>query len=166
MGKISVLRVRNDKGEMIDIPAIRGPEGPPGKDAPQFEDIIGRIYPVGAVYISVTPVNPEVLFGGTWEQLKDRFLLSAGDAYEAGTIGGEAEHTLTVEEMPAHTHPIWTKFQNNDSGTDYAIRGVADYDKSNWWTYDYTSTTEATGGDQPHNNMPPYLAVYMWKRTA
>lgn len=120
-------------------------------------------YPVGSVYISITENNPEELFGGTWERLKDRFLLGAGDEYEAGATGGAAEHTLTVDEMPSHTHKItdpsktdWGVAYGNYVGseTGYAIQSNASF------------TTKPTGGSKPFNNMPPYIAVYIWKRIA
>ena len=78
--------------------------------------LIDLIYPVGAIYISYTNINPSDLFGGTWEQVKDKFILAAGDSYDGGTTGGNAEHThttpatttgshtLTVNEMPSHNH--------------------------------------------------------------
>ena len=67
--------------------------------------LLESVYPVGSIYLSINGVNPANLFGfGTWEQIKDRFLLAAGDTYQAGSIGGEAEHTLTELEMPAHDH--------------------------------------------------------------
>lgn len=116
-----------------------------------------RNMPVGYVYLSLDATSPASLFGGTWERIQDRFLLAAGDTYTAGDIGGEAEHTLTVLEMPSHSHRSLlyasgssTSFWCNDSV--YQSAG---------WFYD---RTESAGGDQPHNNMPPYLTVYMWKR--
>ena len=121
------------------------------------KSVIDMVYPVGAIYMSVNSTNPGNLFGGKWEQIKDRFLLSAGDSYSAGSMGGEATHTLTVDEMPSHGHglavvysfPNGNQTANNwNSGKDISIDNVA------------------TGGSQPHNNMPPYLTVYMWKRTA
>lgn len=123
-------------------------------------------YPVGSIYLSVNDTSPAEIFGGTWEQLKDRFLLAAGDAYAAGSTGGEAQHTLTTEEMPAHSHSKnGAKFLSDTGktgGFGAAIRTVTD---------DYVagliSPSEAmTGGSKSHNNMPPYLAVYMWKRVA
>ena len=66
--------------------------------------IVNLIYPVGSIYLSVNSANPQTLFGGTWEQLKDRFLLGAGDGYSAGSVGGEATHKLTTNEMPSHKH--------------------------------------------------------------
>ena len=69
-----------------------------------IQNLNNKIYPVGSIYISVNSTSPASLFGGTWEQLKDRFLLSAGNTYTAGSTGGEANHTLTVDEMPSHSH--------------------------------------------------------------
>lgn len=119
------------------------------------------IYPVGSIYMSVNDTNPTTLFGGTWEQIKDKFLLSCGDTYANGSTGGEATHTLTIDEMPSHTHSTdflsWTNSygekHNNPNGTGY-------------WYQDIQIPLKNTGGDQPHNNMPPYLAVYVWKRTS
>lgn len=67
-------------------------------------DIVDLIYPVGSIYMNVNSTSPATLFGGTWEQLKDRFLLGAGDTYTEGDTGGSANHTLTTDEMPSHNH--------------------------------------------------------------
>ena len=67
-------------------------------------DIIDAIYPVGSIYMSVTNTNPATLFGGTWAQIEDTFLLAAGTNHLAGTTGGEETHTLTTGEMPTHNH--------------------------------------------------------------
>ena len=117
------------------------------------------VYPVGAVYISTSDTNPETLFGfGTWERIKDRFLLAAGDAYAAGATGGEATVTLTVNEMPKHTHGLKMS------------KGAGNYYSPPWGdgTEEATPTSvvQSAGGGQAHNNMPPYLAVYMWHRIA
>lgn len=111
--------------------------------------------------MSVNATNPAALFGGTWERLKDRFLLAAGDSYAAGSTGGEAQHTLTVGEMPSHTHATrlnWSNTQGWGLITSCGDGTNAVVDAGIW--------TGATGGGKPHNNMPPYLAVYAWKRTA
>ena len=129
--------------------------------------LIDLIYPVGSIYMSVNSVSPETLFGGTWEQIQDRFLLASGSTYSAGSTGGESSHTLTVDELPEHSHKgiKWRSstgdsFGVNDSGDgilrlSYAVGSSTDL-----------LYTGREGGSQPHNNMPPYLAVYMWKRTA
>lgn len=123
-----------------------------------IEDIFNRIYPIGSIYTSVNSINPHELFGGTWEQIKDKFLLSAGDTYSAGSTGGEATHTLTINELPEHNHAIYI----DEPGTGGKWGPTGSVQQS---TSKFTSTGNA-GVNQPHNNMPPYLAVYMWKRTA
>lgn len=127
-------------------------------DFDELEDLRNRIYPVGSIYMSVESTSPASLYGGTWEQLKDRFLLSAGDTYTAGATGGEATHTLTIEEMPSHNH------NKTVTGT-IDTAGEACIAKTVSGNRNYMSIG-AQGGGQAHNNMPPYLAVYMWKRTA
>ena len=114
--------------------------------------------------MSVNNTNPSILFGGTWEQLKDRFLLGSGDTYTNGDTGGEATHKLTSSEMPSHRHP-WSGVNDGASVStgmgQYPFRIYQDK-KTNW--NGTTSMIGTAGGDQPHNNMPPYLVVYMWKR--
>lgn len=115
-------------------------------------------YPVGAIYLSVNSTSPATLFGGTWEQLENRFLLGAGSDYTAGATGGEATHTLTINEMPSHNHGFKRTTSATGSGSTWArISSTGD-------AVDDLITN--TGGGRAHNNMPPYLAVYMWKRTA
>lgn len=125
--------------------------------APYIDPLYLRefVYPVGSIYMSVNSTSPATLFGGTWARLKDCFLLAAGDSYGAGTTGGEATHTLTVDEMPSHRHSESQCFSasNQTSGGSYASGDP---------TSGYTGYT---GGGKAHNNMPPYLAVYVWKRT-
>ncbi|MGB9979361.1 phage baseplate protein [Methanobacterium sp.] len=75
-------------------------------DSKHLSDIIDMIYPVGAVYISAVNTNPATLFGGTWVQIKDKFLLSAGDTHSAGSTGGEETHILSTAEMPVHKHDV------------------------------------------------------------
>ena len=120
--------------------------------------IVDAIYPVGSIYMSVNATSPATLFGGTWEQIKDAFLLSAGDTYVAGTTGGEAEHTLTIDEMPRHRHT----YSGRVAGGSISGWGI---ERQNM-NYEWIEGTGDAGGSQPHNNMPPYLAVYVWKRTA
>lgn len=140
---------------------------------------IDSIYPVGSIYISVNATNPGSVIGGVWEQLKDRFLLGAGDTYNNGATGGASTHTLTASQMPIHAHN-----QNVISNYGYPNPFVG-YDANicdesqrlyitggfvtggTWVAKDgYQNQTNAVGGGQAHNNMPPYLVVYMWKRTA
>ena len=122
-------------------------------------DVLNLTYPIGSIYMSVNDTNPSSLFGGTWEQIKDTFLLACGDTYTNGATGGEATHTLTVDEMPSHSHAMYRVNENACNG------GTGSF-SSNSCNSGWTMNSLATGGSQAHNNMPPYLAVYMWKRTA
>jgi len=130
------------------------------------------VYPVGSVYMSVSETSPASLFGGTWEQIKDTFLLAAGDTYTAGSTGGEPTHTLIASEMPSHGHQYAMDTTN----------GIPQIDVRQWgWlcqsgTFFQNSSAEtikrlgvygnSTGGSAAHNNMPPYVVIYMWKRVA
>lgn len=118
-------------------------------------------YPVGSIYMSVNSSDPSTLFGGTWERIQDRFLLAAGTTYAAGATDGEATHTLTVQEMPSHTHNVDS---TTGSPVAYVPGGGGDIGGSG--KNIATKPILAAGGGKAHNNMPPYLAVYVWKRTA
>ena len=195
----------------------------------QKEVCFDTIYPVGTVYITLSNVNPGTLFGGTWEKIEGKFLLSADESHEAGSIGGEETHVLTANEIPSHAHTFTgissqTAYNNVNhthgipslsglTGTD----GAHAHQNGNSWTkrsstnisfasggivtevdwgdsattttngaHTHTLTTAAsttggnnvghiheftpygtvgaTGGSTAHNNMPPYITVYMWKR--
>ena len=144
-------------------------------------NIFDLIYPVGSIYMSVNSTSPEVLFGGTWEQIQGRFLLGMSSSYPAGSQGGEAEHTLTTSEIPLHTHDIGQEGNTSRTiPTQYAVDdsshsqytttlegGASGYFKSSVdWGGTMTTRGQTSPYGQAHNNMPPYLAVAMWKRTA
>lgn len=150
------------------------------------KSILNSIYPIGAIYMSVNNVNPGTIFGGTWTQIKDTFLLAAGNTYTAGSTGGKAKVKLSVENLPSHTHTGKTHVDGahvHDStaygwmidgignaraavaegssgfGADIRIRN-SNSEHQHWFT------TDATGSGTDIENMPPYLTVYVWKRTA
>lgn len=110
--------------------------------------------------MSMNNTNPSTLFGGTWTQLENRFLLGAGSNYNVGTTGGEATHTLTINEMPSHAHSISQIYNHLSSATTTYHRSIYANQAQQ------AMGTDSTGGGQAHNNMPPYLVVYIWKRTA
>lgn len=135
--------------------------------------LLDLVYPVGAVFMSVNAASPETLFGGEWERIEDTFLLAAGGTYAPGSTGGEAEHvhttqghTLTVDEIPSHQHSFNYHTYQIASGS--VNRRFLSYSDSGTWN------SNGTGGGSSHShgdtgsasNMPPYLAVYVWKRTA
>ena len=127
-----------------------------------------REHPVGSYYTSDKDTEPSKIFGfGTWERVKGVVLLGADeDSYPAGSEGGEAEHTLTVEEMPSHSHQ-YNRLPQMFANTDFSKDDQANFNSS----VRASSNTEFmqtwdTGGNQPHNNMMPYHAAYCWRRTA
>lgn len=133
-----------------------------------------QIYPVGSIYITVNATNPSVLFGGVWEQLKGKFLVgvdsSDTDFNTIGKTGGEKEHTLTIDEMPSHSHDMdegvyggggyknKMGIRQDGGGSSHFVPQFAQ--TTSYSTYKPTDT----GGGQAHNNLPPYMTVYMWKR--
>ena len=123
-----------------------------------------KTYPVGSIYITTSSTNPSVIYGGTWERYGQGKTLvglneSESEFSTVNKIGGEKTHTLTISEMPRHTHSLYM-----NSGTDDLSRGF-------WLVQDAVpvstsraNITEYEGGSQPHNNLQPYITVYMWKR--
>lgn len=140
--------------------------------------VLDNVYPIGSIYMNVNSTNPGTLFGGTWEQIQGRFLLGMSSSYPAGSQGGEASHTLTTAEMPIHGHnpanePGYYGFITNSQKA-FTIGDMGSQSGSGRY-YPYASAafdisrntmTGTTGGGNPHNNMPPYLSIYIWKRTA
>ena len=137
---------------------------------------LSSVYPVGSIYMSVNSTNPGTLFGGTWQRIEGRFLLGASATYGAGSTGGESSHKLTTDELPSHSHSV--NAQNLQGGTNGDVCN-SNSGSLNGWDYepDHTNrggrrftvpahNTNSTGGGKAHNNMPPYLSVYIWKRTA
>lgn len=135
-------------------------------------------YPVGAIYLSVTDANPAALFGGTWERISQgRFLIDAGanvanttnywgeypagkENFPAGEMGGEVEHTLTVDEIPAHTHSERLEWSNTKA---WGLTGTGEGANA---VVDQGGVTGSTGGVKPHSNIPPDLVCYMWRRVS
>lgn len=140
--------------------------------------LVDIFHPVGAYYSSSDPTSPEELFGGSWEEVHGRFLFAEDDAHPAGSTGGEESHTLTAVEMPTHNGHLSAGIAGNvpfgkgnyqgylNSNTMTAYPGSV---YRGWNVYsgnEMHPASEAAGGGKPHNNMPPYLAVYTWHRIA
>lgn len=146
-----------------------------------IQTIINLIYPVGSIYWSSNSVDPGNLFGGVWTPIKDVFILTAGDTYEAGQNGGAATVVLTVEQIPSHDHTASTStvgdhthtlsmHMDGDSGTVYARAtngGITHIATTNGaGSHAHTVLIDKTGGGIAHNNMPPYIVKYCWERIA
>jgi hypothetical protein len=139
-------------------------------------ELFNLIYPVGAIYLSTVETSPAILFGGTWRQIKDTFLLAAGNIYNNKETGGEATHTLTRAELPSEEGSI--TMHHAAIGTNInAVDGCFTGDSVVQGAYRQGGTLlnantvsvgkiiySNSGQNQAHNNMPPYLVVYMWQR--
>lgn len=144
--------------------------------------------PVGNIYQFTNATSPEELFGGTWEEMPaGRVLLAQGRSdwgtnYVAGSTGGEHQHQLTVGEMPSHAHTATTQVAGNHTHKIIADQvssigkadsiscnqGVSQYTQKGITTsggdYSHVISVGNTGNNEPHNNMPPYVSIYAWKR--
>ena len=135
-------------------------------------------YPVGAIYHSYVSTSPASLFGGTWTQLTDRFLVGAGSSYGVGATGGAATVALTVAQMPSHNHEVhgWKRAAAKGSSAAATVANNGDGAAVAYNRYTADQATGTAGGctspvlnrgsGSAHENRPPYLAVYMWRRTA
>lgn len=94
--------------------------------------LIDMFYPVGSIYQSTKYVNPGDFMGGTWRSITDRFLLASGNTYQAGAMGGEAAHTLTVREMPSHTHSAFARNWAVVKGSGADVAANASEEIGNW----------------------------------
>ena len=149
------------------------------------DDILQKIYPIGAIYLSMNSTSPASLFGGTWEQIEDVFLLGAGSAYTAGSTGGSTTHTHDVAMR-------FASYYNSMVMENHEKTGIVAYDEDGTKTatgntrIGYTGESEnslvnsgaqngrtdigsfgvyeTVGNTSYHSSMPPYLAVYIWKR--
>lgn len=118
-------------------------------------------HPIGSIYSSTAATSPADLFGGTWERIKGAFIWGIEDGEQAGITGGEATHTLTVDEMPRHRIDLnAVNAALDEAGSGYHPAWVVDK------KYTAQVLSNNIGGDQPHNNMPPYYGAYVWRRTA
>ena len=132
-----------------------------------LEKLRNQMYPVGSLYFSTNSTSPATIYGGTWERYgKGRTLVSVNESdtdFTAGKTGGEKTHVLTVDEMPKHRHRVG-KFATMRGG------GTWDCDKIGGAQLQDAKVadghTDYAGTSKAHNNMPPYIAVYLWRRTA
>lgn len=133
--------------------------------------VVERDHPVGSLYISENATSPAELYGGTWERIEGKFIMGASDTYPAGSTGGEAEHTLTRSELPRIRENLtgFTAYNANNGGTDGVLSFIEEATLSNVQpgnSTKYATLTMSLGDSQPHNNIPPYYSVYIWRRIA
>lgn len=164
-------------------------------------DVFDMVYPVGSIYMSTNDVDPSTLFGGTWQRIEDKFLLSKGSSYNTlGATGGSATVSLSQSQMPRHNHSTnahshttnttgeyfvtSTQSAANNTRVAYSSSGNRMVDGFNTTNSIFhhrantnsqspstkfsggTGSTEAYSNGSAHENMPPYIVVNVWKRTA
>ncbi len=163
-------------------------------ETPTNQNIVDLIYPIGSIYLTLNQTNPTILFGGEWEQIKDKFLIGAGDSHNLGNNYGSntknlshthavQDHTLTISEMPAHGHNVtdnnrgfWLATgttQGDTGGRIYQDLPISAYGLDD----SHTLKAQNTGGGGAHNHgdttsqlsstfdiTPASIAVYIWKR--
>lgn len=146
-----------------------------------FELMKGRIwkecYPVGSIYMSVNSTDPSTLFGGSWERIQDKFLLASGVSYSAGSTGGSADAVVVKHLHQPSTGDGFNAYMSGTgervrvgtstaSSARYTIVGKKNASSADASGLRFAGSTDWTGSDGAGKNMPPYLAVYVWKRTA
>lgn len=165
-----------------DFPSTKTPISASNLNAMQ-DELINLIYPIGSIFMSVNSTNPGTYLGGTWEQIKDRFLLGAGDTHEAGSTGGEDTHQHKYGLQYSAWYGV-TAIEGNDNaglldyygeGEDHfrrtgqgesvgdiitSVNGAASTSTQN----QNMATHRMIANTSFANNMPPYLTVYMWER--
>ena len=142
-------------------------------------NIFLKTYPVGSIYISTSSTNPSAIYGGTWERYgRGKTLVGLNESEtefsEVNKTGGEKTHTLTINEMPSHNHQIGSGDGSNgliigSAPESNILVGVNNY----YIKYDGVGNGPSTylntynvGGSSDHNNLQPYITVYMWKRVS
>ena len=173
-----INRIETAKTDISNAVAAKGVTIPADTPIDEYASYIAQIdtgihindvYRIGTIYMSTSSTSPGSIFGGGWEQIKGRFLLGAGNNYTVNSTGGSATVTLTANQIPRHTHAAGAtnvKYLTIDnSGSSWKIPITSgSVSGDSYGMAGFTTNTASTGGSQSHDNMPPYLVVYMWRR--
>lgn len=146
-------------------------------DGSIYSNFLLAAHPVGSIYQTISPENPSVTFGGgTWERIEGRFIMGASDTYPEGSTGGEAEHALTESELPNVTGRFDFQSDGNSQGIVTGAYGVFSFGQMSIGGFRPNNKIDESGcarqiimsfgSNSPHNNLPPYIAVYIWRRVA
>jgi hypothetical protein len=187
---------RYENGNIVDADAINAPIEASAYAQQVAEQALNYVggqsgtyspllaYPVGSIYISVSATDPASLFGGTWVRIQGKFLLAAGGEYEVGSEGGVKENILEQSQLPSG---IKGQFRTYSAGNNFGLFNDTDMSgvfkkptTASAKNAAYADTVYSTDASVPYNgvdfdlggksspieNMPPYMAVYMWQRTA
>lgn len=153
-GRVVVTFPNNEQSDTLPEPYYRA-------TPTKVQSVLDYIYPVGSIYLSYSHVSPATLFGGTWERISGAFPWFTDASGTIGQTGGEKEHKLTTAEMPSHSHgSVYSGNASGDKNLPWlstSVLGTGDK---------LAYSTIATGGSEAHNNMPPYIQISAWRRTA
>ena len=128
---------------------------------------VDQIWPVGSIFTSTSNANPNGNFGGTWEAFGGgRCLVGVGGGFSNGQTGGAYTHKLTTAQIPSHSHVHTTRTGRSFSKSDGNANGSVVQGSNGFQKHSNTESTTNTGGNNSFNITQPYIAVYMWKRTA
>ena len=134
------------------------------------KDLLEKVYPIGSYYWSEKNTSPSDIFGGSWTKIRGRFLFASDSNHDVGSTGGSERHTLTIDEMPRHSHE-YEKFRHETTTLFDIPDGVCYVYPANHKEhkddnkFSDTYSTKSVGGGSSHNNMPPFLTANCWKRT-
>lgn len=150
---------------MIKQGVVLGPDSYLFDKQSVIRSVLDFFYPVGTIYTTEDKdFNPSTRWGGTWELIKDRMIIGAGNSYAVKSTGGEATHTLTGKEIPPHNHTAPVRIQwYNETRNGVMFTG---WGASNAQVDYQTQYTGYAGEGHAHNNLPPYYSAYIWRRTA
>lgn len=160
----------NGKDGEVQLDTIENAQKLDGKS---WQDVLLALHPVGSLYLSMDSTNPIDLFGGEWEQLKDCFLVAAGDTYAAGSTGGAAEHTHELTQAQAAvgygvtSDGGWVDIE--PSGVAFnalAYAGPVEFAEEGEEAYEVETGAKLIGSTDAGSSLPPYMAVNVWKRIA
>ena len=162
---VKVKYLKDETGDTISpVVSMKSVFDSSGNNLEDTKFILDKVYPICSIYININEVNPGTLFGGTWELLKDRFLLGAGNLYSSGSIGGSDKLVALIVNYDGKVALYRGNSNNKWWSTNAAIDGG--YDKE--YITAQSGATKVVNDETNENGtaMPPYLAVYIWKRTA
>ena len=132
-------------------------------------EIFECCWPIGSIFITSKSDDPTLLLKGagnsSWKKIEGRFLIGANNTYVVQTTGGEATVTLTESQMPSHQHGLY--IDDSYSANPNGVSSTSNSWKQVLANRSNTATSihgNYSGGNAPHNNIPPYYAVNIWER--
>ena len=171
------IRKLKDRSGNYVLPAVRAN----GVYLESNKTLSEVFYPVGAIFQSTSSTSPASMYGGSWEKIEGRFLLGTSSRYSVSSTGGEEKHTLITEEMPKHRHRpansmngylnladngnLYITYDSTQLTNTMRVFGNG-YTGFNGGNSEETDDASGEGYGNPHNNMPPYYSVYIWRRVA